>query len=358
MESITPIQASFADGPHYTIVINGRRVEINQQEVDLNRRIVKSAFRSALRLARDKANLALENYAAVRRFDIFPGVYDPGLLVRANSSRASARATAGEGALNSDQYVTAANALIEADRSASIADRLISAYRNNIVDAGELTVTVLEYVKTACEITLVVGAVVATGGAALAAVGDIAAAGAAEGLAIGAAEVAGATAAEAAAAGAASQAAVAAGAGAEVAAFQAAATFAGRAGIAMTAAEGLGRAASGEEIDWTQFTFELALDIVMNELGPGDKIKDLLLEKLGRQAVQRFGEVMLRQAIANVVAASTEAVLKNSVQRIFQLLRGDDDVTWDKFIDDVKDDFLENMAPKVLEQLGTGAILR
>ena len=184
LDSIQKIPGDHPDGAHYHITIGGKQVEISQKEVDTNRRNAQAVFAKAVQTVQLHSSNAQNEYniyrgqmtkgwfgkAAIFIFD-HVSVTDPGDLVNNLCLSANNLAGVALAAANANAYVQAAKTLITADTAAQKAHALNVAYKNGIENAAETTVTVLEAVKKASEITLEVGATVGTGGVAAVGVG-------------------------------------------------------------------------------------------------------------------------------------------------------------------------------------------
>src|SRR5258708_23785440 len=302
LDSIQQIKGDYPDGAHYHITIAGKQVEINQKEVDTNRKNAQAAFAKAVKSLKDESSDALEWYNSYRStittgkvgkvitwFLDEVAVTDPGGEVRFLCTMANTDAVLALGSANGNSYVSAAKALITGDTAAHKAKALTWAYKEGIESSAEKTVTVLEGVKTASEFTLAVGGAVVTGGATVA--------------------------------------------------------FAG--GLAITAAGDLSPALYGRKVDWGKFPFDRALGVALKKLGPGEQIEKAVLAKLGTQAAEKVGEKALKEAVAKVVGSQTEALLKKSLETTQKVLSGKD-VTWENFTEEVKKEMEKELAKVVL----------
>jgi hypothetical protein len=313
LDSIQKIPGDYPDGAHYHMTIGGKQVVINQKDVDTNRSNAQAAFGKAVQRLQLQSSNAQNEYSIYRsqmtsgwfgRVAIFifdhVSVTDPGDLVNNLCLSGNSLAGAALAAAKGNSYVQAAKSLITADTAAQKAHALNVAYKEGIENAAERTVTRLEFVKMASEITL---AVLGTPGVAtaLGAGGSAAAA-----VAVG---------------------------------------FGG--GVAITAAENLAPALAGEKVDWTKFAFDMALAFALKKLGPADHIEKAILARLGTQAVEKVGEKAAKDAFAKIMAAQMEAILKKSLETTHKALRGKD-VSWDKFTEEAEKDFKKELARLVL----------
>jgi len=159
-------------------------------------------------------------------------VTDPGDKISKLTEDAKAFCVAALGAINQNSFAAAAKALIDADTKAQISHRLMLTYKAGLEHSAGATVTVLEGVKTASEMTLVVGGAVVSGGATVA--------------------------------------------------------FVGGAGI--TAASDLAPALVGDKVDWGKFALDMALTVVLKKVGPGEAMEKAILERMGVDAIKKVGE--------------------------------------------------------------------
>ena len=125
---------------------------------------------------RSKADSAAGRYAEQQKVDarhwiVAPivktigGVRDPKPYLDSYVASARAEAAGAEKKLRAGDLNAAATATANAELAASKASKMVQAYVDQIIDAGEMTVTGLEYVKFASEVVFLVLATVATAGA-------------------------------------------------------------------------------------------------------------------------------------------------------------------------------------------------
>jgi hypothetical protein len=286
-------------------MMQGRDYEMNQQEVDTNRRNAKAAFVKGVQLVQQRTSNAADEYkdyrstmksgsfgtAATFVFE-HTSVTDPGDHINALASEARLKTVAALMAASKNSFVEASRALIEADSTSSEIHVLMLAYKAGLEHSAGTTVTVLEGVKTASEITLAVGGAVVTGGGTVA--------------------------------------------------------FAG--GMGITAASDLAPALVGDKVEWGKFAFDMALGVVMKILGPGEAVETAILEKMGVDAVKKIGENMAKEAVAKVIAGESEALMKKSIELTQKKLTGKD-VTWGEFADETKAEFAKEGVPSVAKVL-------
>ena len=286
----------------------GRKYEINQQEADTNRKNAKAAFANAVRIIKQMASSAQDQYKDYRKtmktgwfgttatfvFD-HVSVTDPGdaidrLVQKSNKATDSALA-----ASNNNSFVSAANSLIEADIAAERADKMLWKYKDGLEGSAATTVTGLKAVKTASEITLAVGGAVVTGGGTVA--------------------------------------------------------FAGSLGI--TAAGDLAPALIGEKVDWKHFAFDMALSVVMKKVLPSDAMESAILDKLGTKVVEKVGEKAAKEAFAKVMTISLKAMMKKSAEAAEKKLRGKD-VSWDDYTEATRNELYKQTTIEVAKLLLKG----
>jgi len=323
LDSIKPIKGNFSDGAHFTITMQGRDYEMNQKEVDTNRKNAQAAFAKGVQLVQQRTRDAVEMYQEYRSsmksgafgttatflFDHF-SVTDPGDRINKWSVTANTKSVVALKAVTENSFKEASVALIEADTAAQSINALMQAYQAGLEHSAGTTVTVLEGVKTASEITLAVAGAAATGGATVAVAGGTGTA------------VAGVS--------------------------EATVAFAG--GMGITAASDLAPALMGDKVDWGKFAFDMALGVVLKKLGPGEAMEKAILEKMGVDAVKKIGESKAKEAVAKVVAGEGEALMKKSIEFTQQKLSGKD-VTWGRFADEAGKEFAKEGVPSVVKVL-------
>ncbi len=323
LDSIKPIKGTFSDGAHFSVTMQGRDYEMNQKEVDTNRKNAQAAFAKGVQLVQQRTRNAREEYQEYRS-SMTSGVFgtvatfvfehtsvtDPGDRINALSITANSKSLAALTAAFKNSFKEASVALIEADAAAQRMHALMAAYKAGLEHSAGTTVTVLEGVKTASEITLAVGGAVATGGATLAVAG---------------------------------------GTGTAVAGVSAG-TVAFAGGMGITAASDLAPALMGDKVDWGKFAFDMALGVVLKKLGPGEAMEKALLEKMGVSAVKKIGESKAKEAVAKVVAGEGEALMKKGIELTQKKLSGKD-VTWGEFTDETEKEFAKEGVPSVVKVL-------
>ena len=230
----------------------------------------------------------LENYVQVARFNL-----------------SEARA-----ALDAGDFVSAARLVGDGERGAEQAATMVAAYVDQIIGAAEMTVTVLEGVKTASEVVLFLCAVAATGGAAGAGASALGLEGAG-----GATTLFGFTGSTA-----------------------MWATWVG-AGAAITqeAAVGIARAAEGDKVDWGEIAVHAAIQVIVAKLSPS--LGQRLSKELGKAAVAtpELRAMIARVGMARVVTVANSLLLHEgsqifttAVEDTVWALRGED-ITWGQF---------------------------
>jgi prophage maintenance system killer protein len=298
------------------ITVGGRSASLTGEQIDHLRSVARSQLRRGLRLARGRAEGALESYEDQQRINhhhwfvsriviAVGGVEDPGGALHALVPAAMAMAQHGLDAIEGGRLADAQAALERAEPKSRRAERLSYAYRSGIIEAGETQVRALEFTRDASFVTLGVLAVVATGGAAAAAAAGAPAATStvAFGVTIGATPVATATALSIAAP------------------------------LAATLGEAGTRYALGERVDWGRVAVDVAFSLLLARFGGrlGDRVFRLLG---GNAAVQGMGRVVFTRALSSVLMHEGTVVLRAIVDAVYSSMRGRP-VTWEQFIEEV-----------------------
>jgi hypothetical protein len=277
--------------------IDNRVITLNAAQYgQLRVRVVEEANK-ALRRAALRTDMAAGRYAEQQKVDdkhwiIAPivktlgGVSDPGPALRMYVATARDRLQRADQALAADDFRQMARLAGEGEAAAEQSALMVAAYVDQIIGAAEMTVTVLEGIKTAAEITLFLCAIAATGG--------LAGAGAtALGLEVGATTtVLGVTASTATWATVVTTGAV----------------------ITEEVALGIEKAGYGEQVDWGTIAAHAAIQVIVAKLGPG--AGNQLTKFLGKAAV---ANVPLRKLIASVgmqrvVTVATTLLLHEATQ--------------------------------------------
>lgn len=294
LDSIRPMKGTFPDGPRYNITLNMKDYELSQKEAETNRKNAAVAFAKGAQHVIQKAGAAMEDYIGYRElmtkgkvdraitwiFDKF-SVTDPEDRMKELCLVATDKAKAAMFAANSNKFVEAAGDLGYADTAASQAKGLIGAYKNGLERSAGSTVKGLEAVKTTCEITLVVGGAVVTGGGTVAFVG----------------------------------------------------------GTAMTAAEDLAPALYGDKVNWKKFAFDMALAGLSKKLGAGEKIEKAVTEKLAG----KLGPEGAKKALAKITGGTMETFMKKCLEKSEKKFEGKD-VKYEEVVEDAKKEALTEIA--------------
>ena len=159
------------------------------------------------------------------------GVEDPGPTMRRYVKDADGALAQAQKALDSGDLVAAARLAFSAEASAEKAAKMVAAYVDQIIGSAEMTVTVLEGIKTASAITLFALSLVATGGASAAATSTVF--------------------------------------GFEVGTSAAVTTVMAGSAIAEEVGVGIVRAADGDNVDWGEIITHAAITAIVARFAPG-----------------------------------------------------------------------------------------
>jgi hypothetical protein len=263
LDGISQVQASFPDGNHYKFTFQGKSGEVNQQALDSSRAQLSKGISAALDKVQQRADDADGQYSTLKTQQTKDTsgkvitwiintimVDDPGPVVGPLVASARAGVASARGALGSQVFVAAANALIKADGEAGAAKKLTQAYFDGVISSAGTLVTGLEFVKFACEVTLSIG-----GGPA---------------------------------------------------------GFLG--GLAMTVAEDVAPAAYGDQVDWTKLAVDVVIDTLMNKFKVGDAIEKAVLEQLAVEASKKVSEKVMKEILAKVIATQLKTAMSAVVK--------------------------------------------
>jgi len=280
----------------YVGKFQNQEITLSQPQLDHLYKNARAAIKDSLTKARIKADSAYEGYTyqtkvneeqwivssivkAVGYAKTFGKMKDPGPLLTSEVTKARESATVAETVLKSNDFTGAATLLADCETAAAKAQQLWQAYHQGIIEAGESTVTTLEYTRNASFITLGVLATFASGGAA---------AGLATGIATGAP-------------------------------------------IAATLGEAGVQAALGEKVDWTKVAIDVAINLLLARFG--GKLADGILKTVasnpGMRSVER---IALERMAHSILSHETSVVFTTIVNNVYGLLRGQP-ITWDQFTD-------------------------
>lgn len=306
--------------------LDGKTIALNgEQYTQLRARVTTEAQR-AIQRARSRAEMASGRYAEQQKVDaqhwiVAPivktlgGVSDPGPALQGYVAGANARLKEAQAALAAGDFSRMAQLAGQGEAAAEQASLMVAAYVDQIIGAAEMTVTVLEGIKTAAEITLFLCAIAATGGLAGAGAGAL-------GIEVGATTtVAGITASTA-----------------------TWATVVG-AGAAITqeVALGIARASDGEKVDWGEIAVHAAIQVIVAKLSPGAGQR--INSALGKAAVRNKGvrDLIARVGMQRVVTVATSLlthettqVFSTAVEDSIAALRGKP-ITWGQFAEHLFD---------------------
>ena len=298
MGQFAAIRPSTTSSGNYEGIRDGKRFEISQARYDEIRAQVQAEARKAWLYASSRAEMAIGRYQEQQKVDahhwiVAPivktlgRVSDPGPVLVGYVDRARASLALAKGSLDSGDFVAAATHIGDGERAAAQASKMVLAYVDQIIDASEMTVTVLEGVKTASAVVLFLCAVAATGGAA--------GAGAS---ALGLQGVGGTT--------------TLLGISGSTATW---ATVIGT-GAAITSEVGVGiaRAADGDKVDWGEIAVHAAIQAVIARFSPG--LGQRLSQSLGSAAVANpaVRAAIARVGLARVVTIGTNLLMHQGAQ--------------------------------------------
>ncbi len=177
MAQVESIARSTVAGGLFTMTVDGQHRDITQEQADEVRRKTKDLIKDSMGRATQRADYALNRYHSQQEVDkehwliapivkAFGRVKDPGPFLVNKVDKAKTSATGALAAAEGDKFVEAANLFATAEGSALEALKLWEAYFEGIINAGEMTVTVLEVTRDVAFGTLAICALVASGGAA------------------------------------------------------------------------------------------------------------------------------------------------------------------------------------------------
>jgi len=305
----------------YEGMYQGRRISLNQTQYDALRARVRGVVLDALDRASRKVDSAAGRYEEQQKVDaqhwiVAPivkalgNVADPGpnllnYVQIARLSLSEARA-----ALDSGDFVLAARFVGDGEAGSRQAELMVAAYVDQIIGSAELTVTVLEGIKTASEIVLFLCAVAATGGAAGAGATALGLEGAG-----GVTTLFGITGSTA-----------------------TWATVVGTsAAITQEVALGIAHAADGDQVHWDEIATHAAIQVIVAKFSPS--LGQRLTKQLAKAAVASpvLRELIARVGIARVVTVATNLLLHEGSQLFATAVEesagalGGQKITWGQF---------------------------
>jgi Domain of unknown function (DUF4157) len=321
MAQFAAIRPSNTASGIYEGEINGRRVSLNAAKFNELKLRVQEAAENALRRASSRTESAIDRYQEQQKVDahhwmVAPivkalgGVRDPGPRLVEYVETARLNIKEAKNALKAGDYVSAARLIGDGEGKAEQASVMVLAYVDQIIGTSEMTVTVLEGVKTASAVILFLCAVAATGG-------TLGAGATALGL-----EGVGATT-------------TLAGVTASTATW---ATAVGTtAAIASEVGVGIVRAADGDKVDWGEIAVHAAIQIVIARFSPA--VGQQLSNRLGsvaaaspavRQAIAQVGMARVVTIATNVLMHEGSQIFATAVEDTVRALRGKP-ITWSQF---------------------------
>jgi hypothetical protein len=284
MGAVASFKASDVASGLYAGIVNGQRITINEAQYQEMLAKVRGAVEATLRSVRSRASSAAGRYAEQQKVDahhwiVAPivkavgGVKDPKPYLDAFVATAGKQAAAAEAALRGGDLRAAADAAANAELAAAKASKMVQAYVDQIIDASEMTVTALEYVKTASEIVFLVLATVATAGAGGAAATSVF--------------------------------------GLEVGTGTAVTVIGTGSVIAQEVGVGIMRAADGDKVDWGEIATHAAVQIIMARFGGkvGARIGGALVARFGARAASLVTPLLLHEASSAFATVINDAVL-------------------------------------------------
>ena len=302
----------------------GQRFTLDEAAYAQLRDRVREQIANAIRYADSRAEMAIGRYEEQQKVDanhwltapiiktlakLGHHVADPGPLLVQFADKARAKLLAARTSLRSDDFAGAALLAGQGEALAQQAARMVLAYVDQIIDAGEMTVTVLEGVKWTAGFVLFLCAVAATGG--------IAGAGATQ---LGLTGAGGTTTLLGLTGGTATWATV----------IGAGAAITEEVGVALV------DVADGEAVDWVAVAGHAAVQVVLARFSPtlGRRLSLALADGL---AASRIAPLVARLGTARVVTVATNFLLHEgtqffatTIEDVLKLLSGRP-VTWAQF---------------------------
>lgn len=327
MSVFASIRASGVASGIYEGMYQGQSISLNQAKYDEMRVRVREAAISAVLRASNRAETAMGRYEEQQKVDahhwiVAPivktlgRVTDPGPALVEYVQATRTGLTEARLALDGGDFVSAARLIGDAEGEAERASRMVLAYVDQVIGSAEMTVTVLEGVKTASEVVLFLCAVAATGGAAGAGATALGLEGA--GATTSLLGVTGSTAAWATAIGT-------------------------TAAITEEVAVGIVRAADGDKVDWGEVAVHAAIQVIVAKFSPS--LGQRLTKGLGSVAVANpaLRQMIARIGMSRVVTIATNLLMHEGsqffatvVEDTVKALRGKP-ITWGEFGDHVFD---------------------
>jgi hypothetical protein len=303
MQQFTSIKPSAVASGIYEGDVGKYHLRLSQAQYDALRAKVRDHIEIALRRTQSRVDTAAGRYAEQQKVDahhwiIAPivkalgGVKDPGVAMYAYVGAARGALPEARKALAAGDFVRAAQLAGDAEGAAERAAKMVAAYVDQIIGTAEMTVTVLEGVKTASEWTLFLCAVAATGGAA----GGLAA-----------------------------------GLGLEATAGSATAATWIAAGSAIAGEVGVGimKAADGDKVDWGEIAVHAAIQVIVARFSPG--LGQRLANGLaGNPLVVRYGTQRVVSIATSLLMTEGASMFATVIDDAVRALRGKE-ITWAQF---------------------------
>ncbi|WP_211330081.1 eCIS core domain-containing protein [Deminuibacter soli] len=288
----------------YTIEIDGETKNLSQKDVDDANGKITAAIRDGIRQTGSKADYAEDGYNNQSAIDkehwivsnivkTIGRIKDPGPFLHIEVGRARSLAKAAQKALADKNYAVAASLMADSEAAATSAKTMYQMYWQDIISVGETTITVLEYTRDASFIALGILATIASGGLA-----------------------AGVLSAEA--------------VGGSAATAGAIATWAPMVGK-------LGEAGMkvyyGDKVDWGQLAVDAVVTLILSKFG-GKVGEGVAARIIGQNpAAQSLGKYVVANIVQSVIAGKASAAFTVAVNNVYARLKGDNNVTWASFTD-------------------------
>jgi hypothetical protein len=313
MRVIDAIRPSTVASGVYTTTFRGREIRLNDRQVSSVRAAARKNLDDAVAKAVSRSDSAVGRYKGQEQVNAdFPiasraakawawvstfGEYEnPAESVYGQAGLVNFNAGAAKGLIAGNRFADAMPYIANADAASERTSKIVSAYINQLIEGGEQLVTGLTYTRNAAFITVGVLAVVVTGGAALGVspgvvgtgVGGLTVAQTATALTVGAPIVA----------------------------------RLGEAGVKL---------AYGDKVDWGKLALDTAVDIVLARFG-GRLTAGIAGKLIGNPATASLARQFISQLVANSASHALTLSFRQSVDAIFERLRGNKNVTWEVFV--------------------------
>jgi len=299
----------------FTIVVDGQPETLTAAQADAIRSKAARILSENLSRVRIKADYAENRYQTQIEVDkqhwiVAPivktlgRVQDPGPDLLAYVVCANREIQSALEAASSHQLEKAATLMADAEAAAISANKMWQAYFEGIINASEMTVTVLEVTRDAAFLTLAVLATVASGGAAAGA--------------LGAAEGAGATTTVL---------------GFQVGTTAAANVIATGAPIVANLAEAGAKVSMGDRVDWGALVVDTAMQVIITRFG-GKVTGGIAKALVGNPATESLATKVTENLVHTVILHMGSTALTTAARDAYRALKGQN-VTWRSFADDL-----------------------